>query len=96
MAQRSAEAAKQINAIISSAGQRVEAGVKLVDETGAALGRIIDHVAQLSTIINEISAAAKEQAAGMNEVNSAVSQTGQSHPGECSDGGADHRGPAIA
>ena len=74
LAQRSAEAAKQINAIISSAGQRVEAGVKLVDETGAALGRIIDHVAQLSTIINEISAAAKEQAAGMSEVNSAVSQ----------------------
>jgi methyl-accepting chemotaxis protein len=77
LAQRSADAAKEIKTLISSSGQQVEAGVKLVGETGKALGRIVAQVNQLNTLVSEIAASAQEQATGLNEVNAAMNQMDQ-------------------
>ncbi|HEY1856506.1 methyl-accepting chemotaxis protein [Acidocella sp.] len=77
LAQRSADAAKEIKALISASGQQVTAGVKLVGETGQALERIVAQVAQLSSLVVDIAASAQEQATGLNEVNSAVNQMDQ-------------------
>jgi methyl-accepting chemotaxis protein len=77
LAQRSADAAKEIKTLISASGQQVETGVKLVGETGRALGRIVEHVAKLNGLITNIAASAKEQSTGLAEVNAAVGQMDQ-------------------
>jgi methyl-accepting chemotaxis protein len=77
LAQRSADAAKEIKTLISASGQQVETGVKLVSETGQALGRIVTQVTQLNGLVVELAASAKEQATGLGEVNSAVNQMDQ-------------------
>ncbi len=77
LAQRSADAAKEIKALISSSGQQVQAGVKLVADTGKALGRIVEQVAKLNDLIAEIAASAREQATGLDQVNNAVNQMDQ-------------------
>jgi methyl-accepting chemotaxis protein len=74
LAQRSADAAKEIKTLISASGQQVEAGVKLVGDTGKALGRIVEQVTKLNGLVSDIAASAQEQAAGLNQVNTAVNQ----------------------
>ncbi len=77
LAQRSADAAKEIKALISASGQQVATGVRLVGETGNALGRIVEQVEHLNSLVNEIAASAQEQATGLAEVNTAVNQMDQ-------------------
>lgn len=77
LAQRSAEAAKQIKALISASSQQVSSGVRLVGETGASLQRIASKVAEITHLVMEIAASAKEQASGLQEVNTAVNQMDQ-------------------
>jgi methyl-accepting chemotaxis protein len=77
LAQRSADAAKEIKTLISTSGQQVETGVKLVSETGHALGRIAVQVTQLNGLVAELAASAKEQSTGLGEVNAAVNQMDQ-------------------
>jgi methyl-accepting chemotaxis protein len=77
LAQRSADAAKEIKTLISASGQQVESGVRLVGETGKALERIVDQVKRLSGLVTDIAASAQEQATGLNEVNAAVNQMDQ-------------------
>jgi methyl-accepting chemotaxis protein len=77
LAQRSADAAKEIKALISASTQQVDAGVKLVSETGQALGRIVTQVGQLNSLVTELAASAKEQSTGLGEVNAAVNQMDQ-------------------
>jgi methyl-accepting chemotaxis protein len=77
LAQRSADAAKEIKSLISASTQQVDVGVKLVSETGNALGRIVTQVTQLNGLVVELAASAKEQATGLDEVNSAVNQMDQ-------------------
>ena len=77
LAQRSAEAAKEIKSLISASSQHVGRGVHLVGETGKALDRIVTHVAKISGVVTEISASAHEQATGLSEVNVAVNQMDQ-------------------
>jgi methyl-accepting chemotaxis protein len=72
MAQRSANAAKEIKTLISTSTQQVDVGVRLVGETGNALGRIVAQVAKLNTLATDIAASAREQAAGLAQVNTAV------------------------
>jgi len=74
LAQRSADAAKQIKALISSSNEQVLLGAKLVNETGAALGKVVDQVGEISRLVAEIASSAVEQASGLNEVNVAVNQ----------------------
>ncbi|MBW4024579.1 MAG: HAMP domain-containing protein [Proteobacteria bacterium] len=77
LAQRSADAAKEIKALIADSGRQVENGVKLVGETGQALTRLGERVARLSGLVTEIAASAQEQATGLHQVNSAVNQMDQ-------------------
>ena len=77
LAQRSAEAAKEIKALISTSSQQVDTGVKLVGETGRALARIVDQVGRLNQLVADIAHSAQEQAAGLSDVNAAVSQMDQ-------------------
>jgi methyl-accepting chemotaxis protein len=74
LAQRSAEAAKQIKTLISASGVQVGQGVKLVGETGKALGRLVTRVEELDTVVTEIATRAQEQAAGLHQVDAAMNQ----------------------
>jgi methyl-accepting chemotaxis protein len=77
LAQRSAEAAKEIKALISASSAQVDHGVHLVGETGSALERIMAQVADVNAVIAEIAAGAREQAAGLDEVNVAIGRLDQ-------------------
>jgi methyl-accepting chemotaxis protein len=74
LAQRSAEAAKEIKALIGASVERVGAGSRLVQDAGATMDEIVASVQRVSDIIGEISAATSEQSTGIGEVNSAVNQ----------------------
>ncbi|WP_059415755.1 methyl-accepting chemotaxis protein [Cupriavidus basilensis] len=74
LAQRSAGAAKEIEALISESGQRVESGTRLVAEAGQTMGEIVSAVKRVTDIMNEIGAATQEQTSGIEQVNQAVSQ----------------------
>ena len=77
LAQRSADAAKEIKALISASSGHVEQGVDLVGQTGKALERIVSQVAEINGIVGEIAASAQEQATGLDQVNTAVNQMDQ-------------------
>ena len=77
LAQRSAEAAKEIKALISTSAQQVGVGVERVGETGRALSRIVDQIMRIDTVVTEIATSAQEQSAGLAEVNTAVNQMDQ-------------------
>ena len=77
LAQRSAEAAKEIKALIQASSTQVGSGVNLVGQAGKALARIAQQVADINEVVLEIAASAKEQATGLAEVNTAVNQMDQ-------------------
>ncbi len=77
LAQRSADAAKEIKALISDSTVQVTTGVRLVDETGQALTRIAAHVAALNGLIGEIATSAQAQSTASAEVMEAVGQMDQ-------------------
>jgi methyl-accepting chemotaxis protein len=77
LAQRSAEAAKEIKALIQASTTQVASGVNLVGETGKALSRIAQQVTEITAIVTEIAASAQEQATGLHQVNTAVNQMDQ-------------------
>lgn len=77
LAQRSAEAAKEIKDLISTSTRQVEQGVDLVGQTGSALEKIVNQVAEITGLVTEIAASAREQSTGLAEVNSAVNQMDQ-------------------
>ena len=77
LAQRSANAAKDIKSLITKSGEEVSGGVKLVQRTGEALSEIESRVLKINDHIHSIAAAAKEQSTGLAEVNSAINQMDQ-------------------
>jgi methyl-accepting chemotaxis protein len=77
LAQRSAEAAREIKGLISTSGKQVSEGVSLVGETGESLIRIVDQVATIDGLVSEISASAQEQASALSEVNTAINHMDQ-------------------
>ncbi len=77
LAQRSAEAAKEIKVLISASSAQVNSGVTLVGQTGDALQRIVGRVAEIDGLVSEIAASAHEQATGLAQVNTAVNQMDQ-------------------
>jgi methyl-accepting chemotaxis protein len=77
LAQRSAEAAKEIKGLILASSTQVEHGVKLVNETGKSLERIMGQVTEITSIVSQIAAGAKEQSIGLGEVNTAINQMDQ-------------------
>ena len=77
LAQRSADAAKEIKGLITTSTTQVDQGVKLVAETGKSLERIMAQVSEINAVIGGIADGAKEQATGLAEVNSAINQMDQ-------------------
>ena len=77
LAQRSSEAAREINVLISASGEQVRTGVDLVDQTGDALAQIVSAVADISARVTTIAASAREQSAGLNEINTAMNDLDQ-------------------
>lgn len=74
LAQRSAEAAKEIKTLISASTVQVLSGVGLVDRTGAALKDINAKVADMERLVRDISNASQDQATGIAEINTAINQ----------------------
>jgi methyl-accepting chemotaxis protein len=77
LAQRSAEAAKEIKQLIGNSTAQVDSGVRLVADTGNALERIMAQVNDINAVVVEIAASASEQSTGLREVNIAVGQMDQ-------------------
>lgn len=77
LAQRSAEAAKEIKGLISASATQVAQGVDLVGATGKALGRIVTQVAEIDTVVSGIAGSAQEQATALHQVNTALNQMDQ-------------------
>ncbi len=72
LAQRSAEAAKEIKTLIQRSVESVDAGTRLVQDAGSAMGDIVGGVQRVTDVIGEISAATSEQSTGLRQVNEAV------------------------
>jgi len=77
LAQRAAEAAKEIKTLISASSGQVTQGVDLVRRTGESLDLIVTQVVQISGLIAEIAEGANDQAGSLAEVNSAIGQLDQ-------------------
>lgn len=74
LAQRSADAARDVKLRITASGEQVSAGVALVNETGDALSRIVDRIGEVSTLVHGIATSSGQQAGGLQQVNAAVSE----------------------
>ena len=74
LAQRSANAAKEIKSLISESAAKVDSGSRLVGAAGTTMEEIVQSVRRVTDIMAEISAASKEQSNGIEEVNTAVTQ----------------------
>lgn len=74
LAQRSASAAKEIKELITSSEKRVHAGTAIVDDAGTTMASVVESVQEVAAIMNEITAASLEQAAGIEQINQAVVQ----------------------
>jgi len=77
LAQRSAQAAKEIKGLIGTSVDKVETGSKLVQDAGSTMDEIVASVQRVTDIIGEISAAALEQSQGIGQVNEAVTRLDQ-------------------
>ena len=77
LAQRSAQAAKEIKTLINASGERVDAGSRQVQRAGATMAEIVGSVKRVNDLIGEITAATIEQTTGIGQVNDAVTQLDQ-------------------
>ncbi|WP_066336660.1 methyl-accepting chemotaxis protein [Azohydromonas lata] len=74
LAQRSAEAAKEIKTLIGQSVEKVEAGSRLVGDAGRSMSDLVTQVKRVSDLINEISSASNEQGQGISQVSEAIAQ----------------------
>ncbi len=77
LAQRSSDAAREIDALITTSSEHVRQGVGLVGETGEALEGILAAVIDIANRVSEIAASSREQASGLAEINTAMNQLDQ-------------------
>ena len=77
LAQRSAEAAREIKHLITSSVEQVEAGSGLVGDTGQIIGDVVQHVQNVSELIGQISHSSNEQNLGIAQINDAISRLDQ-------------------
>lgn len=74
LAGRSANAAKEIKELVGESVSRVETGASLVDQAGQTLNEIVASIRQVTALVAEIAVASREQAQGIDQVNTAVTQ----------------------
>lgn len=72
LAQRSAEAAREIKSLIMDTLEKVDTGTHVVEDAGSTMGSVVDNAKQVNVFLNEIAAAASEQAAGVEQVVQAI------------------------
>jgi methyl-accepting chemotaxis protein len=77
LAQRSCEAAKEIKALIGNSANEVKSGTELAQEAGTTMQAVVDSVLRVSTMIEEVSQASREQTAGIEQINQAVAHMDQ-------------------
>jgi len=77
LAQRSANAAKEIKALITTSNDQVQQGVQLVGDTGKALATIVSEVQEINRHVVSIVESAQEQSSGLQQINTAVNQMDQ-------------------
>ena len=77
LAQRSAEAAKEIKELITDSVVRVEQGSQLVDQAGSTMTEVVASIRRVTDIVGEISAASSEQSQGVAQIGEAVTQMDQ-------------------
>jgi methyl-accepting chemotaxis protein len=77
LAQRSAEAAREIKGMIAASTEKVASGSQLVGEAGRSITEIVSQVRRMSDLIGEMAAASQEQTQGIGQVNTAVAQLDQ-------------------
>ena len=77
LAGRAAEAAKEINALITESVSRVEAGTHLVDSAGSTMQEVVASISRVTQIMGEISSASTEQSTGVSQIGEAVTQMDQ-------------------
>ena len=77
LAQRSAEAAREIKSLIGSSVEKVDAGTQLAADAGKTMQDIVDAVQRVNAVIGEITQSADQQSNGIGEINHAVSQLDQ-------------------
>ncbi|WP_144577093.1 methyl-accepting chemotaxis protein [Agrobacterium sp. DE0009] len=77
LAQRSASAAKEIKALITTSNDQVQQGVQLVGDTGKALATIVSEVQEINRHVVSIVESAQEQSSGLQQINTAVNQMDQ-------------------
>ncbi|WP_167755761.1 methyl-accepting chemotaxis protein [Vitreimonas flagellata] len=77
LAQRSADAAKEIKGLISTSSEQVETGVERINNAGQAISSIVSKVTEINGLVSEIAASAREQSLGLGEVNTAINQMDQ-------------------
>ncbi len=77
LAQRSANAAREIKTLIEQSSRRVDAGVKQVNAAGATMEAVVVQAHRVSELVGEISSASAQQASGISQVGSAVLQLDQ-------------------
>src|SRR3546814_503218 len=74
LAQRSAQAAKEVKGLIEESQSRVQAGSTQVRRAGTIMEEVVESVAGVTTIMDEIASASREQSEGIGQINQAVSQ----------------------
>ncbi|MCA6215527.1 MCP four helix bundle domain-containing protein [Ideonella sp. B7] len=74
LAQRSAQAAKEIKALIDTSVAQVDDGAKMVASAGATMQQVVTGIQQVSTLVSEISSSSREQSTGIEQVNVAIMQ----------------------
>ena len=77
LAQRSANAAKEIKALIDNSVEKVDTGSKLVNQAGETMQEVVEAIRRVTDLMGEISAASQEQTAGIEQVQQAVTQMDQ-------------------
>jgi methyl-accepting chemotaxis protein len=77
LAQRSAQAAKEIKGLIAESSEHVRSGVALVDEAGGSLTEIVQRIGRVDELMSQIASASREQASGLTDVNTAMGQMDQ-------------------
>jgi len=77
LAQRSAEAAKEIKNLITNSVEQVELGSALVDNTGQIIGDVVEQVRQVSELVSQITLSSAEQNDGIGQINQSISRLDQ-------------------
>jgi len=74
LAQRSASAAKEIKGLIGDSVAQIDVGSKLVDQAGVTMDEIVTSVKRVTDIMGEIASASREQEAGIDQINNAITE----------------------